>query len=136
METTMQKWEYLILDSSYDKEFYQKLADAGVDGWEATGFSSAGEFGSDLVVLLKRSMAAGVVGDFTPRVGAVVLTSFGADKIGVIKAIREITGLGLKEAKDLVEGVPQPIKNGVGSITAADIKKRLEDVGASVEIKY
>ncbi len=65
----------------------------------------------------------------------VVMTSFGASKVPVIKVVRSITGLGLKEAKDLVEGAPSPIKETVGKDQAEDIKKQLEDVGASVEIK-
>ncbi|KTD33489.1 50S ribosomal protein L7/L12 [Legionella nautarum] len=65
----------------------------------------------------------------------VVMTSFGANKVGVIKAIREITGLGLKEAKDLVEGAPASVKEGVSKDEAADIKKKLEEAGAAVEVK-
>jgi large subunit ribosomal protein L7/L12 len=65
----------------------------------------------------------------------VVLTSFGAEKIQVIKEIRAITGLGLKEAKDLVEGVPKPVKEGIAKAEADEIKKKLETVGATVEIK-
>ena len=65
----------------------------------------------------------------------VVMTSFGANKVAVIKAVRGITGLGLKEAKDLVEGVPSPIKEGASKDEAADIKKQLEEAGASVEVK-
>ena len=65
----------------------------------------------------------------------VVMSSFGANKVGVIKAIREITGLGLKEAKDLVESAPSNIKEGVSKDEAADIKKKLEEAGASVEVK-
>ncbi|MGD8673017.1 MAG: 50S ribosomal protein L7/L12 [Thiogranum sp.] len=65
----------------------------------------------------------------------VVMTSFGANKVSVIKAVRGITGLGLKEAKDLVEGVPSPIKEGASKDEAADIKKQLEEAGASVEVK-
>jgi large subunit ribosomal protein L7/L12 len=65
----------------------------------------------------------------------VTMTSFGANKVGVIKVIREITGLGLKEAKDLVEGVPSAVKEGVSKADAAAIKKKLEDAGAAVEIK-
>ncbi len=63
------------------------------------------------------------------------LTGFGADKIQVIKVVRAITGLGLKEAKDLVEGVPKPIKEGVSKEEAADIKKKIEEVGGTVEVK-
>jgi len=64
-----------------------------------------------------------------------VLTSFGAEKIQVIKVVRAITALGLKEAKDLVEGVPQPIKESISKDEAADIKKKIEEVGGTVEIK-
>lgn len=64
-----------------------------------------------------------------------VLTGFGAEKIQVIKVVRAITGLGLKEAKDLVEGVPKPVKEGVSKEEAADIKKKIEEVGGTVEIK-
>ena len=65
----------------------------------------------------------------------VVLTSFGGNKVPVIKAVREITGLGLKEAKDLVEGAPSPIKEGVEKAEAEEIQKKLEEAGASVEVK-
>ncbi len=64
-----------------------------------------------------------------------ILTGFGAEKIQVIKVVRAITGLGLKEAKDLVEGIPKPIKEGVSKDEAADIKKKIEEVGGTVEIK-
>jgi large subunit ribosomal protein L7/L12 len=65
----------------------------------------------------------------------VVLTDVGANKINVIKAVREVTSLGLKEAKDLVDGAPKPIKEGVNKDEAASIKKKFEDAGAKVEIK-
>ena len=65
----------------------------------------------------------------------VVLTGFGAEKIQVIKVVRAITGLGLKEAKDLVEGVPKQIKEAATKDEAADIKKKIEEVGGKVEIK-
>jgi len=65
----------------------------------------------------------------------VVLTSFGDKKVAVIKAVRTITGLGLKEAKDLVESAPAPIKEGVPKAEADDLKKQLEEAGASVELK-
>jgi large subunit ribosomal protein L7/L12 len=64
-----------------------------------------------------------------------VLTGFGDQKIQVIKVVRAITGLGLKEAKDLVEGVPKPIKEGVSKDEAAEIKKKVEEVGGTVELK-
>ena len=65
----------------------------------------------------------------------VVLASFGEKKVAVIKAVREATGLGLKEAKDLVEGAPAPIKEGASKDEAEELKKKLEEAGASVELK-
>jgi large subunit ribosomal protein L7/L12 len=66
---------------------------------------------------------------------AAVMTSFGENKVGVIKVIREITGLGLKEAKDLVEGVPQTVKEAIPKADAEAIKKKLEEAGAKVTVK-
>jgi large subunit ribosomal protein L7/L12 len=66
---------------------------------------------------------------------AVVLKGAGDKKIQVIKVVREITGLGLKEAKDLVDGAPKPVKEGVNKAEAEDLKKKLEDAGGSVELK-
>ncbi|MBT6276259.1 MAG: 50S ribosomal protein L7/L12 [Chromatiales bacterium] len=65
----------------------------------------------------------------------VVMTSFGAQKVGVIKVVRALTGLGLKEAKDMVEGAPATVKEGVPKDEAEDVKKQLEEAGASVEVK-
>ena len=65
----------------------------------------------------------------------VVLAEVGPNKINVIKVVREITGLGLKEAKDLVDGAPKPVKEGAGKDDAEEIKKKLEEVGAKVELK-
>ena len=65
----------------------------------------------------------------------VTMTEFGANKVGVIKVIREITGLGLKEAKDLVEGAPSTVKEGIPKADAEAIKKKLEDAGAKAAIK-
>ncbi|MCY3828742.1 MAG: 50S ribosomal protein L7/L12 [Rhodospirillaceae bacterium] len=65
----------------------------------------------------------------------VILTSFGDKKINVIKEVRAVTGLGLKEAKDLVEGAPKPVKEGTSKDEAEEIKKKLEEAGASVELK-
>ena len=65
----------------------------------------------------------------------VILAGSGAQKIQVIKVVREITGLGLKEAKDLVEGAPKPIREGVSKEQAAELKKKLEEAGATVEVK-
>ncbi len=65
----------------------------------------------------------------------VVLADVGANKVGVIKAVREITGLGLKEAKDLVDGAPKPVKEGVSKADAEAAKKKLEEAGAKAEMK-
>jgi large subunit ribosomal protein L7/L12 len=65
----------------------------------------------------------------------VVLADVGANKVGVIKAVREITGLGLKEAKDLVDGAPKPVKEGIAKADAEAAKKKLEDAGAKAELK-
>ena len=65
----------------------------------------------------------------------VVLTETGANKVSVIKAVRELTGLGLKEAKDLVDGAPKPVKEGVSKADAEEAKKKLEEAGAKVELK-
>ncbi len=66
---------------------------------------------------------------------AVILTAIGANKINVIKAVREVTSLGLKEAKDLVDGAPKPIKEGVSKDEAESIKKKFTEAGATVEVK-
>ncbi len=65
----------------------------------------------------------------------IVLTEVGANKVGVIKAVREITGLGLKEAKDLVDGAPKPVKEGATKADAEAAKKKLEEAGAKAELK-
>jgi large subunit ribosomal protein L7/L12 len=66
---------------------------------------------------------------------SVILASFGENKVNVIKAVRELTGLGLKEAKDLVDGAPKPVKEGVNKADADAAKKKLEEAGAKVEVK-
>jgi large subunit ribosomal protein L7/L12 len=84
-------------------------------------------------------MVAGAAGGAAPveekTEFSVVLTDVGANKINVIKAVREVTSLGLKEAKDLVDGAPKPVKEGVNKDEAATIKKKFEDAGAKVEIR-
>ena len=65
----------------------------------------------------------------------VMLTEIGANKVSVIKVVRELTGLGLKEAKDLVDGAPKPVKEGIAKADAEALKKQLEDAGAKVEVK-
>jgi large subunit ribosomal protein L7/L12 len=88
-------------------------------------------------------VAVAAVGGAAPAAAAaeekteftVVLAAAGEKKINVIKEVRAVTGLGLKEAKDLVEGAPKPVKDGVSKDEAAAIKKKLEDAGATVEVK-
>jgi len=94
-------------------------------------------------VAMMPGVAAGAAG--APAAGApaaeeqtefnAILTAIGAEKIKVIKAVREVTSLGLKEAKDLVEGAPKPVKEGVSKDEAESIKKKFADVGATIEIK-
>jgi large subunit ribosomal protein L7/L12 len=98
---------------------------------EAFGVSAA----AAAPVMMAGGGAAGAAPAEEKTEFTVVLTDVGANKINVIKAVREITSLGLKEAKDLVDGAPKPIKEGVNKDEAATIKKKFEDVGAKVEVK-
>ncbi|RPJ85356.1 MAG: 50S ribosomal protein L7/L12 [Acidobacteria bacterium] len=100
------------------------------------------KFGITAVAAAPVAMAGGGGAAAAPAAAAeektefdVVLTVVGDKKINVIKAVREVTNLGLKEAKDLVEGAPKPIKEGVPKEEAEQIKKKFEEVGATVEIK-
>ena len=105
---------------------------------------------SELIKLMEEkfgvSAAAAAVAVAAPAAGGgaaapaaeeltVVLAETGANKVNVIKAVRELTGLGLKEAKDLVDGAPKPVKEGVNKADADAAKKKLEDAGAKVEVK-
>ena len=88
------------------------------------------------------SVAAPAAGGAAPAAAAeeqteftVMLTSIGDNKVNVIKAVRELTGLGLKEAKDLVDGAPKPVKEGIPKADAEAARKKLEDAGAKVEVK-
>ena len=97
---------------------------------EKFGVSAAAVAAAPVAVAAEASAAAEEKTEFN-----VVLTSFGDKKVAVIKAIRTITALGLKEAKDLVESAPAPIKEGIPKAEADDLKKQLEEAGASVELK-
>jgi large subunit ribosomal protein L7/L12 len=97
---------------------------------EKFGVSAAAVAAAPVAVAAEASAAAEEKTEFN-----VVLTSFGDKKVAVIKAVRTITGLGLKEAKDLVESAPAPIKEGAPKAEADDLKKQLEEAGASVELK-
>ena len=98
---------------------------------EAFGVSAA----AATVVAAGGGAAAGVAPAEEKTEFTVVLTDIGGNKINVIKAVREVTSLGLKEAKDLVDGAPKTVKEGVNKDEAANIKKKFEEAGAKVEIK-
>ena len=131
-------------------EFTAEIKDLG-DKIAALKVSQAVELGSYLEEVHKIKPAAGGAVMVAPGPGGggaaaaekpaekteftVVLEAFGAEKIKVIKVVREITGLGLKEAKDLVEGAPKPVKENVSKDDANKFKKQLEDVGAKVALK-
>ncbi|MFH1541324.1 MAG: 50S ribosomal protein L7/L12 [Elusimicrobiota bacterium] len=93
---------------------------------------SAASFASGPAVA---SAGVGVVASEEKTEFNVVLTSAGSQKINVIKVVREITGLGLKESKDLVDGAPKPIKENIPKVQAEEIKKKLTEAGATVEVK-
>jgi len=97
---------------------------------EKFGVSAAAVAAAPVAVAAEASAAAEEKTEFD-----VVLTSFGDKKVAVIKAVRTISGLGLKEAKDLVESAPAPIKEGVPKAEADDLQKQLEEAGASVDLK-
>ncbi|MGD8840246.1 MAG: 50S ribosomal protein L7/L12 [Gammaproteobacteria bacterium] len=99
------------------------------------------KFGVSAAAAVAAAPAAAAAGEADAGAAAekdefdVVLTGFGDKKVGVIKAVRAITGLGLKEAKDMVEGAPTPIKEGASKDEAEELKKQLEEAGGSVELK-
>ena len=99
------------------------------------------KFGVSAAAAVAAAPAAAAAGDAGAAAAAekdefdVVLTAFGDKKVGVIKAVRGITGLGLKEAKDMVEGAPTTVKEGVSKDEAEELKKQLEEAGGSVELK-
>ena len=86
-------------------------------------------------VMMAGPVAAGAAAADAKTEFDVILASAGGSKMGVIKLVKEITGLGLKEAKELVDNAPKPIKEGISQADADEIKKKLEDAGATVEIK-
>ena len=95
------------------------------------------KFGVSAAALAAAPAAGGDAGDAAEEKDDfnVVLTSGGDKKVAVIKVVREVTGLGLKEAKDLVEGAPQTVKEGASKAEAEELKKKLEEAGATVELK-
>ncbi|HHV14168.1 MAG TPA: 50S ribosomal protein L7/L12 [Acholeplasmataceae bacterium] len=93
------------------------------------------KFGVTAAAAVVAGPAAGPAEEEGPSVVSVILKAFGPNKIQVIKAVREITGLGLKEAKDLVDGAPKPVKEGIAPEEAEGIKAKLVEAGAEVEIK-
>jgi len=124
-------------------EKFEKLA-GELESWSIMEIAEFGKFLQDRWGVSAAPVAAAAA----PAAGAaapaaeeekteftVVLKEAGASKINVIKAVREITGLGLKEAKDLVDGAPKPVKENIAKDEANTIKKKLEDAGATVEMK-
>jgi large subunit ribosomal protein L7/L12 len=93
------------------------------------------KFGVSAAAVAVAAVAGGAAVEEEQTEFNVVMTSFGANKVAVIKAVRTITGLGLKEAKDLVEAAPKAVKEAVSKDEAADVKKQLEEAGATVEVK-
>ncbi|MGL4662219.1 MAG: 50S ribosomal protein L7/L12 [Culicoidibacterales bacterium] len=93
------------------------------------------EFGVSAAAPVAMVAGGGEAAAEGPSEVSVILTGAGASKVGVIKVVRELTGLGLKEAKDLVDGAPAPIKEGIQPEEAEAIKAKLEEAGASVEVK-
>src|SRR5262249_43131982 len=134
-----------------EKEFHTKMADINAIADQIQGLTLLEA--SQLVKMLEEKLgvsaaaaapvmvqggggaaAAGPAAEGKTELG-VVRTAVGANKINVIKAVREVTSLGLKEAKDLVDGAPKPIKEGVSKEEAETIKKKFTDAGATVEVK-
>jgi large subunit ribosomal protein L7/L12 len=93
------------------------------------------KFGVSAAAMAVAGPAAAVVVEEEQTEFTVHLADFGANKVSVIKVVRELTGLGLKEAKDVVDSAPKPVKEGVSKAEAEEAKKKLEDAGAKVEIK-
>jgi len=93
------------------------------------------KFGVSAAAVAVAAVAGGAAAEEEQTEFNVVMTSFGANKVAVIKAVRAITGLGLKEAKDLVEAAPKAVKEAVSKDEAEDVKKQLEEAGATVEVK-
>jgi len=123
VETILEEIKGLTLLEASD--LVKKLEDAfGVSAAAATVVAAGGGGGAAAAAPAEEKT------EFT-----VVLTDVGGNKINVIKAVREVTSLGLKEAKDLVDGAPKPVKEGVSKDEAAAIKKKFEEAGAKVEVK-
>lgn len=124
------------------KEFAEKLVNLSVKEVNELAKILKDEYGiepaaSAPVMMAAAGGGAGAGGDAAAEKTAfdVILKSAGAAKLSVVKVVKDLTGLGLKEAKDLVDGAPKPIKEGVDKATAEDIAKQLQDAGAEVEIK-
>jgi large subunit ribosomal protein L7/L12 len=118
------------------EEILQAISDMSVMDIVELIKSMEDKFGVTAAVAVAAAAPAGAVAAVEEKTEfTVMMTKTGENKINVIKAIRTITGLGLKEAKDLVESAPVAVKEGVDKKTAEDIKKQLEEAGASVEVK-
>ena len=126
-----------------DNPKFEKLA-GELESWSILEIAKFGKFLQDrwgvsaapVAVAAAPGAGAGAAAEAEEKTEfTVILKEAGASKINVIKTVREITGLGLKEAKDLVDGAPKPVKENIGKDEAESIKKKLEDAGAGVELK-
>ena len=128
-----------------DNPKFEKLA-GELESWSILEIAQFGKFLQERWGVSAAPVAVAAAGGAAAGGGAaaeaeekteftVVLKEAGASKINVIKTVREITGLGLKEAKDLVDGAPKPVKENIGKDEAESVKKKLEEAGASVELK-
>ena len=128
-----------------DNPKFDKLA-GELESWSILEIAQFGKFLQDRWGVSAGPIAVAAAGGAAAGGGAaaeaeektefsVILKEAGASKINVIKTVREITGLGLKEAKDLVDGAPKPVKENIGKDEAESVKKKLEEAGASVELK-
>jgi large subunit ribosomal protein L7/L12 len=125
---------------------FEKVA-GELESWSILEISQFGKYLQDRWGVSAAPVAVAAAGGAQTGAGAaaaeveektefsVILKEAGASKINVIKTVRELTGLGLKEAKDLVDGAPKPVKENIGKDEAAAVKKKLEDAGATVELK-
>jgi len=118
------------------KDFIESLKDMTILEVKELVDAMKEEFGVDpSAVAVAAAPGAAAAGDAAPSTVSVILENAGQAKVGVIKIVKELTGLGLKEAKDLVDGAPKPIKENIKPEEADEIKAKLEEAGATVSVK-
>lgn len=118
------------------KDFIESLKDMTILEVKELVDAMKEEFGVDpSAVAVAAGPAAGGAADAAPSSVSVILENAGQAKVGVIKVVKELTGLGLKEAKDLVDGAPKPVKENIKPEEAEEIKAKLEEAGATVSVK-